>query len=56
VDAESLMGGFDEERDEHEAMAPEAFNVDQVYKQKLSQVSGEEVGAITRDQAAGNKD
>jgi hypothetical protein len=46
VDAKGLMGGFDEKRDEHEAMPPEAFNIDQVYKQKLNEVCGEEGGEI----------
>ncbi len=46
MDAEDLMGGFDEKRDEHEAMPPESFNIDQVYKQKLNEVCGEEAGEI----------
>jgi hypothetical protein len=40
VDAVSLMKDFDTVGGKHEAMRPEAFNEDDVYKRNLNQVLG----------------
>jgi hypothetical protein len=40
VDAASLLKDFDAVGRKHEAMLPEAFNDDHVYKQNLNEVLG----------------